>query len=438
VGRKIAVVALALIVCGISAPTGSAAGGYRKVTRRLGRGVRYTAITDPAGPYRIKVLSISLPRRSTLEVALSNNALPGLERTSAMARRQGALAAVNGDYARSDGRPVYALAGDGWLAQSTPAWGRNFALNVRETAAYVGHGSLAITAREQDSGAVHEIHRFNEGEPRAGQIAAFTPAGAAAEKPPRRACSARLLPLQRPHATAAGPTEVAVVVDKVVCRYEAMSRRGGLVLATPRSGRRADEIASLAEGERLTLSWTMGWRGVLDAIGGNPTLVEGGEIVVTNGPSVFYDRHPRTGVGYTADGRVLLVVVDGRRPGFSVGMRLRRFARLMKNLGARYALNLDGGGSSTMWVRGRGVVNRPSDGRERPVSSALLVLPGADRRVQLRPRLAGDATTPTADDALEAAARDAASTGGLAAALRAEGRRLPAFLEAAATSFATR
>jgi hypothetical protein len=51
------------------------------------------------------------------------------------------------------------------------------------------------------------------------------------------------------------------------------------------------------------------------------------------------------------------------------------FARLFKSLGARWAFNLDGGGSTTMFVKGE-VVNRPSDGHERPVSSALVVLPG--------------------------------------------------------------
>ena len=50
----------------------------------------------------------------------------------------------------------------------------------------------------------------------------------------------------------------------------------------------------------------------------------------------------------------------------------------MKEQGAVWALNLDGGGSATMWLKDRGVVNRPSDGSERPVTSALLVLPGPD------------------------------------------------------------
>ena len=86
-------------------------------------------------------------------------------------------------------------------------------------------------------------------------------------------------------------------------------------------------------------------------------------------------RQPRTLAGVRADGRLILVTVDGRRPGWSAGVTLAEAARLMRSLGARDALNLDGGGSSAMTVRGR-VVSRPSDaGGERPVSDALVVLP---------------------------------------------------------------
>ena len=86
-------------------------------------------------------------------------------------------------------------------------------------------------------------------------------------------------------------------------------------------------------------------------------------------------RQPRTLAGVRADGTTLLVTVDGRRPGWSVGMTLPEAARLMRSLGARDALNLDGGGSSTMTVRGE-VVSRPSDrGGERPVSDGVYALP---------------------------------------------------------------
>jgi exopolysaccharide biosynthesis protein len=89
-------------------------------------------------------------------------------------------------------------------------------------------------------------------------------------------------------------------------------------------------------------------------------------------------RHPRTNVGVTADGRVLMVVVDGRRPGYSVGVTLPEIGRLMVSLGATDAINLDGGGSSVMAARlprtdSFRVVNRPSDGRERRLTQALAV-----------------------------------------------------------------
>lgn len=79
--------------------------------------------------------------------------------------------------------------------------------------------------------------------------------------------------------------------------------------------------------------------------------------------------HPRTGVGITEDGRVLLVTVDGRFPEKAVGMPNDMFARLLDAFGAEHALNLDGGGSTTMWIEGEGIVNHPCDERnwEKPV-----------------------------------------------------------------------
>ena len=71
--------------------------------------------------------------------------------------------------------------------------------------------------------------------------------------------------------------------------------------------------------------------------------------------------HPRTGVGITEDGRVLLVTVDGRFPGKAVGMPNDMFAHLLDAFGSEHALNLDGGGSTTMWIEGEGIVNHPCD-----------------------------------------------------------------------------
>jgi exopolysaccharide biosynthesis protein len=93
-------------------------------------------------------------------------------------------------------------------------------------------------------------------------------------------------------------------------------------------------------------------------------------------------RHPRTAVGIAAGGRrVLLVAVDGRQRPWSDGMTLRELADLFLALGAPTAINLDGGGSTTLVVREPSgalrIANRPSDREgERPVGNALAVVGG--------------------------------------------------------------
>jgi exopolysaccharide biosynthesis protein len=87
------------------------------------------------------------------------------------------------------------------------------------------------------------------------------------------------------------------------------------------------------------------------------------------------DRHPRTAIAKLASGKLLLVTVDGRQPGISAGMSLYMLADLLLELGAVEAMNLDGGGSTTMVIQNK-IVNKPSDQTgERPVSDAVLVFP---------------------------------------------------------------
>jgi len=114
-----------------------------------------------------------------------------------------------------------------------------------------------------------------------------------------------------------------------------------------------------------------GW--MQGVVSGQPLLVDGGSVLAQSG-SFCTARHPRTAVGISANGRTLyLAVVDGRQNGFSIGMTCRELGQLMHDVGAARALNFDGGGSSAMWLSGRGVVNRPSDGSERVVSNHLAV-----------------------------------------------------------------
>jgi hypothetical protein len=118
------------------------------------------------------------------------------------------------------------------------------------------------------------------------------------------------------------------------------------------------------------------WDRVIHAIGGGPHLLARGLVSDEGFTSILVGRrHPRTALGVLSDGRILLLVVDGRSPPHSLGMTLVELALEMRRLGAVDAMNLDGGGSSTMVVSGR-VVNLPSDENgERAVATSLLVLP---------------------------------------------------------------
>jgi hypothetical protein len=119
------------------------------------------------------------------------------------------------------------------------------------------------------------------------------------------------------------------------------------------------------------------WTGVVDALGGGPVLVRNGAPVFRSledfDPDQITSRNPRAGVGQTADGRILLVAVDGRQPGYSVGMTSFELAQTLARLGAVTASAVDSGGSVTVAFDGE-LLNRPSDpGGERAVKEALLV-----------------------------------------------------------------
>jgi Ca2+-binding RTX toxin-like protein len=415
--------------------------GYRQSKRKIAPGVTLTRIVAP-GPRRLFVLAVRPQAAPTIEVALAQEALQGFERTSQMARRNRALAAINGDFGLPAGRPAHHLAKDGDLKQSSRAFGYNFAISRDELGVFIDRPSVTLTSLEIDTQETWPVHRWNDGLPALGEIAAHSPAGGILETPAANACSARVVP--------SGPlrwgeSQVGLrtdhVVQEVSCAKSALPVNGGIVLSARPLSDEARLIRSLTPGETVTLSWSFGWPGVLDSVGGFPLLMRDGSIVAKKCVEPICGRHPRTGIGTTADGRLLLVTVDGRRRHHSVGMTLIEFAREFEALGATWALNLDGGGSSTMVVRGK-VVNRPSDrSGERFVSSAILVLrgPDVDEPVPLAAGAGGTAgrkRTWTAGKAPSSAvggllaARDPASTGGFLDALAAgelapPGLRLP-------------
>jgi hypothetical protein len=136
--------------------------------------------------------------------------------------------------------------------------------------------------------------------------------------------------------------------------------------------------AEAVPGETLTVRLELlpGWDALVSAVGGGPQIVRDGAPVFranekfTSGQ--LGQRAPRSAVGQRADGRIVLVAVDGRQPGYSVGLTNFELAQALVRLGAVTGMALDGGGSTAMAFDGK-LLSRPSGPRERPIASALML-----------------------------------------------------------------
>ena len=118
-----------------------------------------------------------------------------------------------------------------------------------------------------------------------------------------------------------------------------------------------------------------------DVLAAGPLLLCRGEALsYADREGGFWGRHPRSVVGVTRQGEAVMIVVDGRFPGQAAGMTIGELIYLVRQLGLYSALNLDGGGSSTLWCEEAGVVNRPSDNQrcdhegERRVTNCIAVV----------------------------------------------------------------
>ena len=167
---------------------------------------------------------------------------------------------------------------------------------------------------------------------------------------------------------------VCALISDGVYRSNAMFRIKG------KKGRRVDIVP--VPDSPSTVAAAQGWR---EALVSGPVLIdEGSPVVYENRPSIFKSvfyarRHPRTCVGYTSEGWVYFVVVDGRFPGKAEGMTIFELRDLCVSLGLHEAVNLDGGGSSALWTCQDGVLNHPSDNKtfdhkgERRVPNVIIV-----------------------------------------------------------------
>jgi exopolysaccharide biosynthesis protein len=115
------------------------------------------------------------------------------------------------------------------------------------------------------------------------------------------------------------------------------------------------------------------------AIGGGPVLIQSGSVWIFNEEEKMFtgkainDKHPRTCVGYTNDGYLIIMAIQGRFPGIAEGATLEQEAKLLIALGCEEALNLDGGGSSCMLVNGKETITPSDKTGERPVPAVFLI-----------------------------------------------------------------
>jgi hypothetical protein len=137
------------------------------------------------------------------------------------------------------------------------------------------------------------------------------------------------------------------------------------------SARLAAQTPRLERGALLKLSTATvpDLTGVKTALGGGPVLLRQGKLAPFESTQ---DRHPRTALGWNTN-HIFLVVVDGRQPSLSIGMRLPELAEYMSRIGCDEAINLDGGASATCWIYGQ-VMNSPSSGKLRPIANGLVVV----------------------------------------------------------------
>ena len=114
------------------------------------------------------------------------------------------------------------------------------------------------------------------------------------------------------------------------------------------------------------------------AVGGGPVLLQNGEIKITNNEELKFagkainDKHPRTAMGYTKDGKLIILMIEGRNT-VAHGATLGQEAKILQDLGCLEALNLDGGGSSCMLVNGKETI-RPSDKEGQRAVPAVFII----------------------------------------------------------------
>lgn len=330
---------------------------------------------EQTGPWLISALRLDL-KRTELKIVHALDEGVGLETVTSMAARHRAVAATNGGYFRTTG--TYRGESIGLLLLNGKLISEPYNERADVGFIYSGGGTEVIFGHLRFSGEItvgtakHQIQGLNR-PISPNELIVFTPE------------------FHRTSLTNPDGIEVVVQRNTVVAVKDLHGSNNipsdGFVISAVGSAR--DWVKRhLRRGSRAKFSWRLTssepeqdphWRRAYSIVGGGPQLIRAGKIAITEvqekmtAPGFATGRHPRTAIALLDSGRLLLVTVDGRQPGLSVGMSLQSLAELLLEFSAVEAINLDGGGSTTMVVQNK-IVNRPSDQTgERPVSDAILV-----------------------------------------------------------------
>lgn len=301
------------------------------------------------------------------------------------------IVAINADFWGDRHIPIGLFVDEGTIWRSPDRQRSVFAFNYRGEVA-IGTPVWEVTVRGPGATDLLPVQHINFPDDQTDTVVYTWPLGATAPAPPagwRQAVLRLETPLWIPNLPARARAE------SVGSSEAAQLNRSTVVVHT-----RQAEADWLREGVEVTLRAELGNVAgpVTGVVGGGPRLVEKGRNCAIEAnrrehmsPAFATDRHPRTALGLLADGKTLvLVVVDGRQADRSIGINLSNLADYMISLGCVEAMNLDGGGSSTMVIRGE-LANFPSDASgARAVTNALLLRRTAPvgplRQLRIRPR----------------------------------------------------
>jgi len=365
-------VALALLALASLYASGPAAAEMRT----LFPGVTYSQEVQftPHGPVALHVVRGPRPVGVyRLRPVLSNESVLGRETVSAMQKRltaQATMVGVNGDFSRFDnGRPSGITVRDGVLV--TPPNPSRSSLGITLDG-LLDIRRVSFRGTWRGLGQRRSVNFLNK-EPGVNGLSLFTSDWGRSTPQIAGAFGVVLspFPAATPNVDLTAPV-TATAENGVV----PIAPGTAVLVARGNAAARLREEAPVGATLTVRLILNPDWATVSDAIGGGPLILRDGKPVYRANEgfevSQIAPRNPRTAIGQLDDGRIVMVVVDGRQPGYSVGMTTFEMALTMARLGAVRGMALDSGGSSTLAFEGT-VLNSPSDGRERPIGNALML-----------------------------------------------------------------